>query len=237
MRPCRWLLALAVAGAWPLHAQAAVGRLEEAGSWVVACPAEGASATCRMRYRTWILPPGDGRPSVALEVRNTGAQMVPQLALRDLPVPLAATGLMVATPTMTLRFDDGHTLGLSCGLEGAAVLCAPAPAQAAAASAELRTAREVEVHVHVALAGIEGLAPIPDQTRRFPLAGTEAAIARFRATGPAAMPLPTQAAQDQGWRGMAAQWLQATGITGGVTALMQKAQAWLHAMMGHAPKP
>lgn len=226
-------LALAAVFAPPAPAQTQAGKTEDIGSWVIACPdAKTADATCRMRYRNWIVPPQNGRPSVGFEVRNTGAQMVPQLAVRDLPMQMAIAGLLAATPTMELHFDGGQKLALSCGLDGGAVLCTPEASAAAEAATQLKTARSVLVHVHVALAGNDGPSPIPDQTRSFPLSGTAAAIDRFRAVAPAAMPLPTGASQGQDLRSIADKMLKAMGFTGGVNDIMQKAMAWMQSMMG-----
>ena len=231
-----WGFLLAALTIGTAQAQTPSGKTEEIGSWVVACPAEAKSAPCRMRYQKWIVPPQNGRPSVGLEVRNTGARMVPQLAVRDLPVQLAMAGMMAATPTMELRFDGGQKLTLACGMEGEAILCAPSPDAAADAAAQLKTAHAVQVHVHVALAGTDGPSPIPDQTRSFDLSRTAQAIDRFRAVAPEAVPLPTQASQGNDMRGMADKLLKAMGFPGGVNDIMQKAMSYLHGLTGHASK-
>jgi hypothetical protein len=230
----KWGLVLAALAIGAAHAQTPSGKTEEIGSWVVACPAEAKSAPCRMRYQKWIVPPQNGRPSVGLEVRNIGAQMVPQLAVRDLPAQLAIVGMMAATPTMELRFDGGQKLALSCGSEADAVLCTPESGAAADAAAQLKTAKSVQVHVHVVLAGSDGPSPIPDQTRSFDLSRTAAAIDRFRAVAPAE-PLPT-ASQGNDMRSMADKLLKAMGYSGGVNDIMQKAMGYLHSMMGRGPK-
>lgn len=232
-----WSLLLAAFAISTAQAQTPSGKTEEIGSWVVACPADAKSAPCRMRYQKWIVPPQNGRPSVGLEVRNTGTQMLPQLAVRGLPVQLAMAGMMAATPTMELRFDGGQKLALACGLEGDAVLCTPEQGAAADAAAQLKTAHAVQVHVHVALAGSDGPSPIPDQTRSFDLSRTAQAIDRFRAVAPEAVPLPTQASQGNDMRSMADKMLKAMGFSGGVNDIMQKAMNYLHSMTGHAPKP
>lgn len=231
-----WGVVLAALFIGTAYAQTSAGKTEEIGSWVVACPADAKSAPCRLRYQKWIVPPQNGRPNVGLEVRNTGAQMVPQLAVRDLPPQFAMAAMMAATPTMELRFDGGQKLALSCGSEGDAVLCTPEAGAAADAAAQLKTARSVQVHVHVALAGSDAASPIPDQTRSFDLSRTAAAIDRFRAVAPAAEPLPTAASQGNDMRAMADKMLKAMGYSGGVNDIMQKAMGWVHSMMGHAPK-
>ncbi|HTC12540.1 MAG TPA: hypothetical protein VK726_27575 [Acetobacteraceae bacterium] len=232
----KWGVVLAALAIGTAAAQTLSGKTEEIGSWVVACPADAKSAPCRMRYQKWIVPPQNGRPSVGLEVRNTGAQMVPQLAVRDLPAPLAVAAMMAGTPTMELRFDGGQKLALSCGSEGDAVLCVPEPGAAADAAAQLQTARSVEVRVHVTLAGGDGPSPIPDQTRSFDLSRTAAAIDRFRAVAPEAAPLPTQASQGSDMRSMADKMLKAMGFPGGVNDILQKAMDWMQSMMGRGPK-
>lgn len=228
------LLMLLAAGTAQAQTQAA--KSEDIGTWTVACPSEAKSGPCRMRYQKWIIPPQNGRPSVGFEVRNTGAQMVPQLAVRDLPIQLAVAGMMAATPTMELTFDGGAKLKLACGMEGGAILCAPAPDSAAEAAAQLKTARAVQVHVHVQLAGSDGPSPIPDQTRSFPLSGTAQAIDRFRADAPAAEPLPAAGSQGGTMRAMADKMLKAMGFSGGVDDIMQKAMGWMHGMMGRGSR-
>jgi hypothetical protein len=232
----KWGLVLTAFAIGTAHAQTPSGKTEEIGTWIVACPADAKSAPCRMRYQKWIVPPQNGHPSVGLEVRNTGAQMVPQLAVRDLPVQLAMAGMMAASPTMELRFDGGQKFALACGMEGDAVLCAPEPGAAADAAAQLKIAHAVQVHVHVALAGTDGPSPIPDQTRSFDLSRTAQAIDRFRTVAPDPVPLPTQASQGNDMRSMADKMLKAMGFSGGVNDIMQKAMGWMHGMTGHAPK-
>ena len=232
----KWGVVLAALAVGTAYAQTPSGKTEEIGSWVVACPADAKSAPCRMRYQKWIVPPQNGRPSVGLEVRNTGAQMVPQLAVRDLPAQLAMAAMMAATPTMELKFDGGQKLALSCSSNDDTILCAPEPGAAAEAAAQLKTAKSVQVRVHVTLAGSDGPSPIPDQTRSFPLSGTAAAVDRFRATAPEATPLPTASSQGNDMRAMADKMLKAMGYSGGGSDIMQKAMDWVHSMMGRTPK-
>ena len=219
--------------------QSAGTKDTEIGSWVIACPSDPKADTtpCRMRYRTWIVPPHDGRPSVGLEVRNIGAQMVPQLAVRDLPAQLAMAAMLAATPTMELRFDSGQKLTMSCGQDADAVLCTPAADTADVAATQLKAARAVQVHVHVALAGEDGPSPVPDQTRSFDLSRTAEAMDRFRAVAPTAMPLSAGSGMTQDLRAMADKMLKAMGYSGGVADIMQKAMSMMHGMMGRAPKP
>jgi invasion protein IalB len=232
----KWGVVLAVLAVGTAYAQTPSGKTEDIGSWVVACPADAKSAPCRMRYQKWIVPPQNGRPSIALEVRNTGAQMVPQLAVRDLPAQLAMAAMMAATPTMELKFDGGQKLALSCGSDADTILCTPEPGAAAEAAAQLKTAKSVQVRVHVTLAGSDGPSPIPDQTRSFDLSRTAAAIDRFRAVAPEATPLPTASSQGNDMRAMADKMLKAMGYSGGVNDIMQKAMVWMHSMMGRTPQ-
>jgi hypothetical protein len=240
----RWLMVLLALGIGSARAQApaakpAAPQNNEIGSWIIACPVDqkAVDATpCRMRYRTWIVPPRDGRPSVGLEARNTGTAVVPQLAVRDLPAQIAMAALLAATPTMELRFDGGQKLALTCGQDADAVLCTPAAA-ADTAAAQFKTARSVEVRVHVALSGAEGAPAVPDQTRSFELSRTAEAIERFRAVAPTAMPLSAGSGVTQDLRGMADRMLKAMGYPGGVSDLVQQAMNMVRGLMGRALKP
>jgi hypothetical protein len=212
---------------------------QEIGSWVIACPTgpNTDATSCRMRYRTWIVAPRDGRPSVGLEVRNIGPAMVPQLAVRDLPAQLAMAATLAATPTMELRFDGAQKIAMSCGQDGDALLCTPEAGAAETAATQLKAARSVQVRVGLTLAGSDGPSPVPDQTRSFDLARTAEAIDRFRAVAPTAMPLATQSGVAQTLRGMADQALKAMGYPGGVNDIMQKAMSMMHGLMGRASQP
>ena len=233
LAPALPMLAMLAIATAPAQAQSV--KSEDIGTWTVACPSEAHAGPCRMRYQRWIVPPQNGRPSVGFEVRDTGARMVPQLAVRDLPMQLAIAGMMAATPTMELKFDGGAKLPLACGMEGDAILCAPAPDMAADAAAQLKTAHTVLVHVHVQLAGADGPSPIPDQTRSLPLSGTAQALDRFRAVA-SAEPLPAAGSQGGTMRTMADKLLRAVGFPGGVNDIMQKAMQWMHGMMGRGGK-
>jgi hypothetical protein len=246
----RWLILLLALGVGAAGAQAPAAKPpappnNEIGSWIIACPVDQKSAEqkaadatpCRMRYRSWIVPPRDGRPSVGLEARNIGTAVVPQLAVRDLPAQIAMAALLAATPTMDLRFDGGQKLALTCGQDADAVLCTPAADAADTAAVQFKTAHSVQVHVHVALTGAEGTSPVPDQTRSFELSRTAEAIERFRAVAPTAMPLSPGSGVTQDLRAMADRMLKAMGYPGGISDLVQQAMNMVRGLMGRAPKP
>lgn len=177
------VIGLALLIACPVLAQPRPSN-QQVGSWIVTCPADTLSS-CQMRHESWLLPPGGNGPSAALEVTQRGGQFVPVVALRGLTTQTALGGMLALNVTVTLSLDSSPPIALACGLDGAAIVCAPA-GDAATALASAHTAQ-----VRIALS-IPGIASLPEQSRSVELRRTADAIAMFHSTAPAdrAVPLP-----------------------------------------------
>ncbi len=242
----RLVVAAALLGALPGAAVRAEAP-QQIGSWVVDCPAPGGAGGCVLRDRDWILPPTAGRPSVALEVQGRGDCLVPVVALRGLTVrtmtaqaataqpttaqpttaqpttaqtmtaQVAIGALLVLQPQVTLRFDAGPRADLACGLDGAAIVCAPEGAAIAATAAALPTARSVEVQVAVRASGTGGPAV---RAATLDLQGTREAMARFRAAGPTGESLPAEPGLD--WIGFVDRVLRQAGLQNGIADLVPR---------------
>jgi hypothetical protein len=148
---------------------------EEIGSWVLACPGD---EPCLLRHRNWIVSPGAGGISAALEARQMGNRLVPVIAVRGLSMQAALASVVTLQANVGLRFDNAPRIDLSCGMEGAALLCAPGRDATEAAAHGLALAHGVVVQAQLSLPGIVSL---PDQSRSLDLQRTEDALARFRA--------------------------------------------------------
>ncbi|MEJ0016880.1 MAG: hypothetical protein WDN25_09965 [Acetobacteraceae bacterium] len=168
---------------------------EEIGSWILTCPADAKADPCRLRHRTWVMPPGSGTPGAALEVVHRAGRFVPVVALRGLPTATALAGLLTLQPTAGLRFDAAPRTALDCTLDTGAVVCAPLDAASASAAGELTVSRSVLVQVRLTLPGT----PLPEQERSLELSRTADALARFRATAPESEAMPVVPGLD--WRG------------------------------------
>src|SRR6185312_5416660 len=187
----RWLAA-AIVGLLP--AAVAIAEAppanEEIGSWVLTCPEAPKPGACRLRHRNWVLPPGDGRLSAALEVQRRGDAMVPVVTLRGLSSQAAIGGMLTMKATVGVRFDGGPRTDLACGFDGEAIVCAPEGTAVALAAAQLPSAHGAVVQIQVSLPGMLAL---PAQDRAMDLKGTREALARFRTMGPAGEALPAEA--------------------------------------------
>jgi hypothetical protein len=214
-RLCLAALALLLAG--PVAAQQRPVA-EEIGSWVVDCPAESPREPCRLRHRTLVMQPGAGGPAVALEVVYRGNRFIPVLALRGLATQAALGGVLALQATASLRFDGAPRIELACGLDGGAVICAPAVTAATDAANQLASARSVLVQVKLGLPG--GMA-LPEESRPLDLTRTAEALARFRATAPASESVPVVAGLD--WRGFLDRLARDAGFENGLTDLLSSA--------------
>ena len=177
-----WALPLILWAASALAQAPARPTNEEIGSWVLSCPA-AVREPCLMRHRDWVVPPVGAGPTAALEVQARGDALVPVVSLRGLSVSAA----LLVKPTVSLAFDNGKRIDLTCGLRGASYACAPDAASVRAAADALPTARIVAVAVKLSVPG--GLT-LPPRDRSLDLAGTEAALTRLRALGATGEALP-----------------------------------------------
>ena len=197
----------------PLAAQPSQ-RDAEIGSWELRCPA-GRHSACTLRLRSWLLPPGDSRPSVAVEVQRRGDTLVPVVAVRGLPPRVALAGVTAMQPAVSLRFDGGPRIALACTLDGGAIVCAPQGPAAGAAAAALPGAHVLLVRVALSIPGLAGL---PEQDRTLDLAGTPQALARYRAAGASGEALPAEPGLD--WQGFLDRVLHAAGFAHGMADLL-----------------
>lgn len=211
-RLCLAALALLFAG------QAAA---QEIGSWLLTCPADTKTEPCQLRHRSWVLPPGAGRPGTALEVLRRGDQFVPVIAIRGLSMRAAVGGLLTLKATVGLRFDGARPIEVVCSLDGVAVVCAPGPEQIASAAAQLAAAHSVLVQVQLSL---PGMAALPEQSRMLDLQGTAEALARFRATSPADETPPVVPGLD--WHGLLDRVLRDAGFEHSTADLVPSISGW-----------
>jgi len=191
------LAAAAPAAAAPADAPQAIG------SWLLQCHQSG----CILRDRDWILPPGNGGYTAALEVQRRGASLVPVVSLRGVSTQQAIGGLLALQPRGTLHFVPGPQVYVDCETDGAAVVCAPQGDAVAASAAALPSARQVEVGMQL---GVPGLS-LPSPGRVLILQDTPQALARLRSAGAGGESLPAEQGLD--WLGFLHKLMQAAGIT------------------------
>jgi hypothetical protein len=194
---------------------------EEIGSWVLTCPAAAKPGACQLRDKAWVLPPGGGRPSAALEVQGRGDALVPVVTMRGLSTQAAIGGMLTMKATVGVRFDNGPRTELPCGLDGDAIVCAPDGAGVAQTAAQLPTAHSADVQIQLSLPGMMNL---PAQDRTMDLQGTREALARFRAVGPAGEALPAEAGLD--WRGFLDRVLRGAGFQNGAADFLPQLSGW-----------
>ena len=208
------MLCVLVLGVLPLGAGRAWAADQEIGSWVVSCASPG---NCLMRHRSWVMPPGGGRPSAALEVQRRGDLLVPVVALRGLSAQAAIGGILALKAAVAVTFDDGPAWNLNCSLDGGAIVCAPQGDGVVLSAAELPTAHEATVRIQLSMPGLMAL---PSQQRTLALQSTRAALARFRTVGPSGESLPAEAGLD--WSGFVDRVLRAFGFQNGAADLMAR---------------
>ena len=187
-----WALAplLCAAPAW---AQTPARPAQEAvGSWVLACP-PASEEPCVLRHRDWVLPPGNGGPSAALEIQARGEWLVPVVALRGLPTGAALGGSLVAKPTVSIGLDGGKRMELGCGVSGTSYVCAPGAEAVPGLAAALPKARVLSASIAVTVPGVIAL---PPREQALELAGTDAALVRLRAVGVSGEALPAHTGLD-----------------------------------------
>src|SRR5579863_264621 len=146
---------------------------EAIGSWVLSCP-DTKTAPCQLRHRASMMQPGGaGGPSASLEVVHRGDLFVPVVTLRGISMQAALGGVLAVQSDVALRLDDLAWTELGCGLDGGAVICAPAGDAANAAAAELNAAHSALVRVRISIPGVTAL---PEQSHSFDLQQTAEAL-------------------------------------------------------------
>jgi len=181
---------------------------------VLTCPT-AAEEPCILRHRDWVLPPGNGGPSAALEVQGRGNWLVPVVTLRGLPTAAAVGGSLVAKPTVSLNLDGGKRVELGCGISGTYYACATAAEAVPGLAAALPKARQLSASIAVAIPGVIAL---PPQERSLDLTGTEPALVRLRAVGAAGEALPAQQGLD--FQGLLDRILRDLGFSNGAADVM-----------------
>ncbi|HEY1933054.1 MAG TPA: hypothetical protein VGG99_13655 [Acetobacteraceae bacterium] len=210
----RWCLAAVFCVLLPGAGRAAT---EQAiGSWVVSCATPG---NCLMRHESWVLPPGTGRPSAALEVQRRGDSLVPVVTLRGLSTQAAIGGMLAMQASVAVSFDNGPASDLACDLDGGTIVCAPGGDAVALTAAELPTARSATVRIQIT---VPGLTALPAQQRTLALQSTPEALARFRAVGPSGESLPIEPGLD--WTGFVDKVLRGLGFQNGAADLLAHAR-------------
>ena len=157
---------------------------EDIGSWLLRCPGGRPGETpprCVLRHRDWVLPPGEGGASAALEVQTRGDVLVPIVTLRGLSTPANLGGSLVVTLSVALSLDGGEPVILRCGSSGTYFACAPEPSALHAVAGQLPKARTLSVDFSLTIPGLIGL---PPQRQFMDLSGTPRALGRLVATGP-----------------------------------------------------
>jgi hypothetical protein len=194
---------------------------EDVGSWVLSCP-DPQTVPCQLRERTPIMPAVGNGPGASLEVLHRGGQFVPVVALRGVSMQAAVGGILAAQTNIALRFDSQPWIELGCGIDGAAVLCAPNASAASSAAAALRDAKTVVVRARLRLAGMPDL---PEQSRSLDLIRTDDALALFRATSPASESMPVVPGLD--WHGFLDRLARDVGFKNGLPDLLARAVGWI----------
>ncbi len=198
MRLVAALLAFALC---PLSTLAQARRLDTPhfeqliGSWLLFCATDPMTdvQACRMRTKLWLVAPAENQVGMALEVQQRSGRLVPVVAVRELSLNTAWSGLLALTATAQMRFDGGAMATLPCMLEGASVVCAPTQSDVGRLADELAKARTVLVRFRVV-----GNLPlsVPDGPLALDLDHTQDALARYRAAGPELAPEPSSFFRD-----------------------------------------
>lgn len=154
---------------------------EELGSWRLACVTDRMTdrSACTLTHRDWVERPSVG-PGLGLEVQDRGGKLVPVVTARDLSLDSASRAVLAVTGTAQLRFDRNAMMELPCGLEGRNLVCAPRRADADRAAQELPGAERALIR----MAGLGSNTTATTEPAELRLAGTPAALARFRTVQP-----------------------------------------------------
>jgi hypothetical protein len=139
--------------------------------------------TCHMRSREWLVPAGEDRAAMALEVLQRFGRLVPVVAISELSLNTAWSGMLALTATAQIRFDEAAMVALPCMLESYSVVCAPTQSDADRLADELTKAKTVLVRFR-AIGDLP--LPVPDGPLALDLDHTQEALARYRVAGPEA---------------------------------------------------
>lgn len=179
------LVALSLALAAPPALAGAAARAqpagEEIGSWNLRCVVDRMTdrTACAMRHRDWVERPG-AQPGLGLEVVERQGRLLPAVTARELSLDGAARGVLALTGVAQLRLDGHPMMEMPCALEGRSLVCAPRSADAPRAAEELPGAGRALVR----MAGIGTGTTAATEPAELRLAGTAAALERFRRLQP-----------------------------------------------------
>lgn len=220
--PRRWIVAIAplcFAGTGALAAASAAVPTapQQIGSWVLDCSGHATEGGCTLRDRTWLLPPGPGRPAAALEVQQLGDKLVPVVTLRGLSTQAAVGGLLALQPHATLSLEPGPSVALACQLDAGAIVCAPQGDDVAATAEALPNAATVTLRMQLSVPG--GMA-LPAEGGSLPLHGTREALVQLRAVGATGQALPAIPGLD--WVGFLDRVMRAAGFENGAAGLVAR---------------
>jgi hypothetical protein len=221
----RWSVVLTL-GLASMPAIAPAATQEQIGSWLVSCPGHSPrSEPCVMRSNKRFLD--QGGITIALEVRAQRGILVPVIVLRGLSSEMLTAASQVGTIETWIQFPGGAREKLNCAASAEGYICAPNEAGGSKLAAELPAARAVTARVAVTVAGMP---PLPAREKSLHLSGTDEALARLRAVGPAQVPDPTASQASltpSGLMGMADKALRAAGYPNGVTQLQALLETYM----------
>lgn len=212
---------LAIAGHLLISPASAQPRPAEelVGVWLLACHAATVTKPepCIMRHRDWVLQPGSGGLSAALEVQARDGALVPVVTLRGIPAQAALGTSLLMKPQVHFHYDAGPPIGMTCGLSGIIYACAPDAPLIAAAASGLRPARSITVRIELS---IPGMFALPPQEQRLDLSGTSQALARLAATGGLVSDEALPAVPGLDLRGFLDRVLRGAGFENGIADLL-----------------
>lgn len=156
-------------------------RAEDIGSWRLSCVTDRMTdrSACTLTHRDWVERPSVGA-GLSLEIQDRGGRLVPVVTARDLSLDSASRAVLAVTGSAQLRLDSHAMMELPCGLEGRNLVCAPRRADAERAAQELPGASRALVR----MAGLGSNTTATTEPAELRLAGTPAALERFRAAQP-----------------------------------------------------
>ncbi|MDR3538134.1 MAG: hypothetical protein P4L71_16695 [Acetobacteraceae bacterium] len=208
----RWTFPIWLVLAVPAEMAAASGpgrpAEERIGTWVLTCAP--APAPCMLRHATALVRSVAGIDA-SLDIERRGNAFVPVVTLRGLkPAAMVAA---IAMPMVSLRFDDGAWIPLTCDAGEAMLACAPDGSEAETAADALPVARSMTLQLR---SGVPGVA-LPPLSRTLALAGTSDALGRLRARGAVGEDASSSPGLD--WRDMLDRVLRAVGFAHGTADL------------------
>jgi hypothetical protein len=197
---------------------ASAATQERIGSWVLSCPGPAPDAEpCLLHVGKRFFDTAG--VTGELEVQALGNTLVPVIALRGLSNEILLAASLAGKTEVSMQFAGGPHEDLACAQGTLAYVCSPKDEAAQKLAAGLPSARSVMVRVSIT---VSGLKPLRVQEKSLDLSGTNAALARLRAVGPAQVPGPLTALASQTpgeLMGMADKALKAAGYPNGVADL------------------